>query len=112
VGHAGLDGGEGVGHRAPGVVLAVDPEPAGHPAPHLGHDPRHAAGQHAAIGVAEHTDLGAGGERRLQHPDAVVTVGGVAVEEVLAVQEHPPAVRDEEGNGVGHHREVLLQRRP
>ena len=44
------------------------------------------------------------------HP--VVGVGGVAVEEVLAVEEHPPAVRDEEGDGVGHHRQVLLQRRP
>ena len=47
-----------------------------------------------------------------QHPHAVVAVVRVAVEEVLAVEEHPPAVADEEGDRVGHHGEVLLQRRP
>ena len=56
--------------------------------------------------------FGAGGEGRLQHPDGVVVVVRVAVEEVLAVEEHPAPVAHEEGDGVGHHREVLLERRP
>ena len=31
---------------------------------------------------------------------------------MLAVEEDPPAVADEEGDRVGHHRQVLLERRP
>src|SRR5215207_2340114 len=37
-------------------------------------------------------------------------VVGVAVEEVLAVEEHPAALGDQEAHGVGHHRQVLLRR--
>jgi hypothetical protein len=112
VGDAGLDRSQAVGDGAAGVVLAVDAQPALDPRADVGDDPAHAHRQHAAVGVAQDADLGAGGERRPQHLDAVVGVGGVPVEEVLAVDEHPPAVADEERDGVTHHREVLLERRP
>ena len=45
------------------------------PGAHVGDDPAHAHGQHAAVGVAQDADLRAGPERRLQHADAVVGVG-------------------------------------
>jgi hypothetical protein len=112
VGDTGLHRGQGVGDGAAGVVLAVDAERAGDPRPDVGDHPADAHRQHAAVGVAQDADLRAGGEGGLQHADAVVGVVRVAVEEVLAVQEHPPAVPDEERDGVGHHRQVLLQRRP
>ena len=112
VGDAGLDGGQGVGDGAAGVVLAVDAQPALDPRADVGDDPAHAHRQHAAVGVAQDADLGPGRERRPQHVDAVVGVGGVPVEEVLAVDEHPPAVRHEERHGVAHHGQVLLERGP
>ena len=68
--------------------------------------------QHAAVRVAQHADVGAGLGGRLEHPHAVGRVVLVAVEEVLAVEEYPPALAAQEGHGVAHHRQVLLQRRP
>ncbi len=38
-------------------------------------------GQHAAVGVAQHDDVGTGRHRRLGDPQPVVAVGGVPVEE-------------------------------
>ena len=66
------------------------------------------SGQHPAVGVAHDADARAGVERRPQQRHAVVRVVLVAVEEVLAVDEHAPAVAHEEVDGVVHHREVLL----
>ena len=75
--YAGLDGGDGVGHRARGVVLAVDAEPrassavdaqqVGQALAHLGDRPVIIDGQHAAVGVAHDDDLGAGLERGRGH---------------------------------------------
>ncbi|GAA4311490.1 hypothetical protein GCM10023162_17070 [Klenkia terrae] len=110
LGGAGLDGGQAVGDGAAGVVLAVDAQLALDPGPDVGDHPADAAGQHPAVGVAQDADLGAGGEGSPQHGDPVVGVERVPVEEVLAVDEHPPAVADQEGDGVGHHRQVLLRR--
>ena len=63
--------------------------------------------QHPAVGVAEHRDVGARADGRVQHPQRAVRVEGVAVEEVLGVEEHPPALGPQQGDGVGHHRAVL-----
>ena len=110
MGGAGLHRGDRVGHRATGVVLAVNayPEPA--PFPDLADDPLDLHRQHAAVGVAEHHHVGAGGHRGLGHPQPVITVGGEPVEEVLAVQKHPPAVIHQQPDRVGDHGQVLRQR--
>ena len=60
-----------------------------------------------AVGVAQRDDLGAGVGRGAQHLQGVGAVGEVAVEEVLGVEEHPPPLAAQEGDGVAHHREVL-----
>ena len=75
-------------------------------------DVAHPARQHAAVGVAQRDDLGTGVVRRAQHLERVVTVGAVAVEEVLGVQEHRLPLLAEVGDGVADHREVLLERGP
>ena len=49
-------------------------------------------GQHAAVGVAQDGDLGAGLGGGAQHLHGVVRVAAVAVEEVLGVEEDPPAL--------------------
>ena len=69
-------------------------------------------GQHAAVGVAERGHVGAGVVRRAQHLEGVVTVGAVAVEEVLGVEEDMLSLGDEVGDGVVDHRQVLGQGRP
>ena len=108
---AGIHGGQGVGHRATRVVLGVDAEPDAGATAHVGDDVVHAHRQHAAVGVAEDADVGAGRGRDVEHPHAVVAVELVAVEEVLAVDEHAPSLGAQERDGVAHHREVLLERR-
>ena len=109
---AGVDGGQGVGDRAAGVVVAVDADPHLGVLAHVVHDVGDPAGQHAAVGVAERDHLGAGVVRRAQHLERVVAVGAVAVEEVLGVEEDRLALRAQVGDGVADHREVLLERGP
>ena len=104
----GLDCGDGVGDGAPGVVLTVDAHPEPTALPYLGHHLVDAHRQHASVGVAEHDHVGAGPDGGFRDPQPVVAVGGVPVEEMLAVDEHPPPVRDEVPDRVRHHREVLL----
>ena len=111
VGHAGVHGGEGVGHGAGGVVVAVDAEPGVGRRQHLGHDVRELGREHAAVGVAQRDDVGAGGGRGPYHLERVRRVGAVAVEEVLGVQEDPLALVAQVPHGVLDHRQVLLQRR-
>ena len=107
---AGVDGGEGVGDRAAGVVVAVDADP------HRRRDTTSwttsatQLGQHAAVGVAQRDHLGAGLVRRAQHLERVVAVGAVAVEEVLGVEEHLLPLPAQVADGVADHREVLLER--
>ena len=107
---AGIHGGQGVGHRATRVVLGVDAEPDTGATTYVRHHVVHAHGEHAAVGVAENPDVRAGAGRGVEHADAVVGVVPVAVEEVLAVDEHPAAVVAQERHGVAHHGEVLLVR--
>ena len=100
-----------VGDGAGGVVLAVDAEARAGAGEHVGDDRGDAAREAAAVGVAQHVDrrarLGGGHDER----DAVVGVVAVAVEEVLVVDEDAPTLADQVGDGVAHHREVLLVRR-
>ncbi len=63
--------------------------------------------QHAAVGVAQDDHFGARFRRRAHHLEGVLGSGAVAVEEVLGVEEDPPALADEVGDRVADHREVL-----
>ena len=63
--------------------------------------------EHPAVGVAQNGDVGARGDGRVEHPQRGVGVEPVAVEEVLGVEEDPPALRPQERDGVGDHRAVL-----
>ena len=74
----------------------------------LGDDVGELGGQHAAVGVAQHVDVGAGLRGDTQHLERVRRVAAVAVEEVLGVEEDPLALRAQVRDGVAHHREVLL----
>ena len=94
---AGLDRGEGVGHRAAGVVLAVDAEPdAGAPPS----DRRATIVGDLRRAACRRWCRTAPPRRRRPRPrraatrSAYVRVVAVAVEEVLAVQEDPPALGD------------------
>ena len=108
---AGVDGGEGVGDGAGGVVVAVDAEPRVRGGQHLGDDVGQLARQHAAVRVAEGDDVGArlGGDAH--DLERVRRVGPVAVEEVLGVEEHPLPLGTQVGHRVADHREVLGERR-
>ena len=68
-------------------------------------------GQRAAVGVAQHDVAGALHHGCLQGPQRELGVLLVAVEEVLHVDEHPPALAGEVLDGVGDHRLALVQRR-
>jgi hypothetical protein len=104
----GLHRGQRVGHRAAGVVVAVDTQRDADPgggADDLG-DHR---GQHPAVGVAQHGGRRPGLGGRAHHFEGVVRVEPVAVEEVLAVDHHLAAQAHQIGHGVGDHRQVLGQ---
>ena len=110
VGGAGQHGRHRVGDRAAGVVVGVDAETraGGH---HVGDDLADLVRQHAAVRVAEDDDLRTGLGRGADDLQRVVAVVEVAVEEVLAVDEHALTLGAQVLDGVAHHREVLLQRR-
>ena len=108
----GFDCREGVGDCTAGVVLAVDADASAAARKDVADDAGDLRRQHPAVGVAEHADLRACGESRLQQRHAVVGVVRVAVEEVLAVDEDASSLGDEQSDGVAHHQEVLLVRRP
>ena len=111
VARAGGDRGQRVGDGAAGVVVGVDADPGAGRLDHVEHDVGDPVGQHAAVGVAERDDLGAGLGGGAQHLQRVRPVGAVAVEEVLGVEEHRLPLLAQVGDGVAHHREVLLERR-
>ena len=77
---------------------------------HVEHDVGDPGREHAAVGVAQRHDVGPGLGRGPEHLQGVVAVGAVAVEEVLGVEEDPLPLGGQVGDGVTHHREVLLQR--
>jgi hypothetical protein len=110
----GLDRDQRVGHRAGRVVVEVDPDPdpGREGVPDLADDPVHGRGQAAAVGVAEHHGVGAGGGRRLDNGQGVGRVGGVAVEEVLGVEGGPPPGGHQVGDRVADHGQVLVEGGP
>ena len=93
VGGAGLDRGQGIGRRRRSpVVVGVDADDAIEAAPHLADDLDQAAGQRAAVGIAQAEHVGAGVAGGFQRPQGVGRIGRVAVEEVLGVVDHFLAV--------------------
>ena len=88
-----VDGGQGVGDRAAGVVVAVDADARAGRLEYVEDDVGDPVGQHAAVGVAECDDLGARLGRGPQHLERVRPVLAVAVEEVLGVEEDRLALR-------------------
>ena len=98
---------DGVGHGAAGVVLAVDAQPEPGAVLDLRDGLGDAERQHPAVGVAEHGDVRACGDGRVEHPQRGVGVEAEAVEEVLGVEEDPPAFVRQEGHRVGDHGAVL-----
>ena len=107
VGDARLDRRQRVSDRAGGVVVAVDAEPGAAAGEDVADHVDERGRQHAAVGVAQHDDLCAGLCRCTHHLERVGRLGRVAVEEVLGVEEHPPALADQVGDGVADHRQVL-----
>ena len=65
--------------------------------------------QHAAVRVAQDEALGAGLLGGGQHRHRERRIGSVPVEEMLGVEEHPPALRPQERDRVAHHRDALVQ---
>ena len=109
----GVDRGERVRDRTSRVVVTVDAHERTVAAHHRDDVTDHIGqltGQHAAVRVAErhHLDTGLGGSG--EDLQRVRAIGEVTVEEVLRVEEHPAALGAQEGDRVGHHREVLLER--
>ncbi len=107
---ARVDGRQGVGDRAAGVVLGVDAEPGSRAGQDGGDDRVDPGRKHAAVGVAQHDDIGAGVPGRAYDRRRVLRVGRVAVEEVLAVDEDAPALGPQVGDGVADHLQVLVER--
>ena len=87
-----LDGGQRVGHREVGIVMGVDAEDAVEALAHLGADFRQAAGERAAVGVAQAQHIGAGLLGGFERAQGEIAVGVVAVEEMLGVVDHFLAV--------------------
>ena len=114
VGDPGADGGDRVGDRAAGVVVGVGAQPRRarpcrlEPDAQVLDDLGDLVREHPAVGVAQHEHGGAGLVRGEEHGGGVVGVVEESVEEVLRVDEHLPAEADEVGDGLAHHREVLL----
>jgi hypothetical protein len=108
---AGEDGGQRVGDRVAGVVVAVDAEVAAGDAggDDLCRDAADLFGQGAAVGVAQDDPAGAGGVGGLQAGEGVGRVGAVAVEEMLGVEEGFAAPGDGVGDGGGDGGEVLVE---
>ena len=112
VGDAGVDRDQGVGHAAGGVVVAVDAQPGLRAAADGGDDVAEFVRHHAAVGVAQRDQVGAGPHGRADDFQGIVRVGPVAVEEVLGVEEDALAVALQVGDGVPDHLEVLLEGGP
>ena len=76
---------------------------------HLAHDPLDLVGQRATVGVAQDQAGGVVGRCGLEHPERVLRIRLVAVEEVLGVEEHPEPGVVEEPHRVRHHGDALVE---
>ena len=110
VGDARVHRDQRVGHAAGGVVVAVDAQAGLGGVLHAGYGVAELGREHAAVGVAQRDDVGAGRRGGPDDLQRVGRIGLVAVEEVLGVEEDPLAVAAQVGDGVGDHLEVLLER--
>ena len=105
---ARLDGGDRVGHRAAGVVLAVDAEPEAGAVRRPRRRPRRCRSGSMPPLVSHSTATSAPASTAASSTRSAVSgSNAVAVEEVLGVEEDPPALGRQEGDGVGDHRAVL-----
>ncbi len=106
----GLDRDEGVRDRAGGVVVAVDTQARTGCVAHGGDNLADPGRQHAAVGVAEDDDLGTGIGGNPDHLQGVISIGPVAVEKMLGVDEHPLTFGTQMRHRVPDHRQVLGER--
>ncbi len=111
VGGAGADGGEGVGGGDAGVVVGVDADGGTGANAGFGEldEFGDAFGEGAAVGVAEADENRAGLGGDFEGFEAVILVGGGAVEEVLGVVEDGATEAFKISDGVGDHVEVFLE---
>ena len=106
------DSSQGIGHTTSSVIVEVHADGtvhSGHHVPHHGFDP---AGKRTTVGVAQHQAVGARFSRAGQDPQRKIRVVGVAVEEVLGVEEHSPSVRLQKPDRVSHHGHALIPASP
>ena len=108
---AGAHGGERIGHRLLGVVVGVDADVvAGDRLDHLADDRFDLVRQRAAIGVAQHDPARALVVGRLGAGERELRIGLVAVEEMLAVEQHLAALGLGGAHAVADRGEVFLVR--
>ena len=109
---AGAHGRQRVRHRLFGVIVRMDADMvAGHVLHHLADDLLDLMRQRAAIGVAQHHPARARFVRGLGAGERIFGVGLVAVEEMLAVDQHLAALLLRGLHAVADRGEVLLIRR-
>ena len=109
---AGAHGRERVGHRATGVVVAVDAEGLAREGSAGGRDDLlHFEGQRAAVGLAKIHRVSARLHSRLHAGQGIVAVRFEAVEVVLGIEHHMPAGRLQVRHRLADHAQVLLERR-
>ena len=109
---AGAHGRERVGHRATGVVVAVDAEGLAREGSAGGRDDLlHFEGQRAAVGLAKIHRVSARLHSRLHAGQGIVAVRFEAVEVVLGIEHHMPASRLQVGHRLADHAQVLFERR-
>ena len=109
---AGAHGGKGIGHRLLGVVVGVDADVvAGDRLAHRGDDGFDLVRQRAAIGVAQHDPTRARIIGGLGAGQRIFRIGLVAVEEMLAIEQHLAALGFGGLHAVADRGEVFLLRR-
>ena len=69
-------------------------------------------GQRTAVRITQHHRLRATAHRRLERFERVSRVGLVAVEKVLSVVDHTPALRPQIGQALLDDAQVVVERRP
>ncbi len=108
---AGAHGGERIGDRLFGVVVGVDADMiAGDDLDHFGNDRFNLVRQRAAIRIAQHHPAGAFVVSGARAGQRIGRIGLVAVEEMLAVEQHFAVARPRRANAVADRGEVFFER--
>jgi hypothetical protein len=112
LGGSGTHRGQSIGHRATGIVVAVDAETGLRiRRAHRPHDILYLKRQRAPIGLAQ---INGDSARLHRGPHARKRVGGVrliAVEEMLGIEYDLAACRGQVGHRVGNHAQILVEGR-